>query len=132
MIPLSLVVMLRTQDNTQGDTQDNNFQEHLVLANFGTGPANAPVVLEYDNGSTLTNLYTISAQDQFILDVNAETIWVTLINGKGTVYSFPVKVGRTAYEFHDRYRSGGQPVCVSQWGWLPGLRGLDDGANDGR
>lgn len=27
MIPLSLVVMLRTQDNTQGDTQDNSFTE---------------------------------------------------------------------------------------------------------
>ena len=50
------------------------FQENLVLANFGTGPASATVVLEYDNGSTLTNLYTISAQDQFILDANAETI----------------------------------------------------------
>jgi len=163
------------------------FQENLVLANFGTSPASATVVLEYDNGSTLTNLYTIPAQDQFIVDVNAatanhvgncapscalstavsaeittpagtpivaerelffhythtangrqvlamggtditgqagtavptsysfaegytnsgydewltlqnpgttpETIWVTLINGKGTVYAFPVKVG---------------------------------------
>ena len=163
------------------------FQENLVLANFGSSPASASVVLEYDNGSTLTNIYTISAQDRFIVDVNAatanhvgtcapscalstavsaeittpagtpivaerelffhythtgngrqvlamggtdvtgqagmtvptsysfaegytnsgydewltlqnpgmnpETIWVTLINGKGTVYAFPVKVG---------------------------------------
>ena len=27
MIPLSLVVMLRVQDNTQSNTQDNNFTE---------------------------------------------------------------------------------------------------------
>ncbi len=49
------------------------FQENLVLANFGTTIANATVVLEYDNGSTLTNTYPISAQDSITLDVNFAT-----------------------------------------------------------
>ena len=49
------------------------FQENLVLANFGTTTANATVVLEYDNGSTLTNTYPISAEDSITLDVNFAT-----------------------------------------------------------
>lgn len=49
------------------------FQENLILANFGTATANATVVLEYDNGSTLTNTYTINAQDNLTLDVNFAT-----------------------------------------------------------
>jgi hypothetical protein len=49
------------------------FQENLILANFGTTPANATVVLEYDNGSTLTNTYPISAEDSITLDVNFAT-----------------------------------------------------------
>lgn len=49
------------------------FQENLILANFGTTTANATVVLEYDNGSTLTNTYTINAQDNITLDVNFAT-----------------------------------------------------------
>jgi streptogramin lyase len=49
------------------------FQENLELANFGTTPANATVVLEYDNGSTLTNTYNINPQDNITLDVNFAT-----------------------------------------------------------
>src|SRR6266571_3095999 len=49
------------------------FQENLVLANFGTTLANATVVLEYDNGSTLTNTYPINPQDNITLDVNFAT-----------------------------------------------------------
>jgi streptogramin lyase len=49
------------------------FQENLILANFGTTTANATVVLEYDNGSTLTNTYTINSQDNITLDVNFAT-----------------------------------------------------------
>ena len=49
------------------------FQENLVLANFGTTTANATVILEYDNGSTLTNTYPISAEDSITLDVNFAT-----------------------------------------------------------
>jgi len=49
------------------------FQENLVLANFGATVANATVVLEYDNGSTLTNKYTINPQDNITLNVNYVT-----------------------------------------------------------
>jgi len=49
------------------------FQENLVLANFGTTSTNATVVLEYDNGSTLTNTYPINGQDSITLDVNFAT-----------------------------------------------------------
>jgi len=49
------------------------FQENLVLANFGTSPASATVVLEYDTGATLTHVYPIPAQEQVIVDVNAAT-----------------------------------------------------------
>ncbi|HEX9134504.1 MAG TPA: hypothetical protein VF844_19625, partial [Ktedonobacteraceae bacterium] len=49
------------------------FQENLVLANFGTTAANATVVLEYDNGSTLTNTYNINPQASITLDVNFAT-----------------------------------------------------------
>ena len=49
------------------------FQENLVLANFGITLANATVVLEYDNGSTLTNTYPINPQDNITLDVNFAT-----------------------------------------------------------
>ena len=49
------------------------FQENLLLANFGTASASATVVLEYDNGSTLTNKYTINAHDLMSVDVNANT-----------------------------------------------------------
>jgi len=49
------------------------FQENLILANFGTTTTNATVVLEYDNGSTLTNTYSINPQDNIILDVNFAT-----------------------------------------------------------
>lgn len=49
------------------------FQENLVLANFGTTKANTTVVLEYDNGSTLTNKYTINPQDSITLNVNFVT-----------------------------------------------------------
>jgi hypothetical protein len=49
------------------------FQENLILANFGTTATNATVVLEYDNGSTLTNTYPINAQDNITLDVNYAT-----------------------------------------------------------
>jgi streptogramin lyase len=49
------------------------FQENLVLANFGTTIAYATVVLEYDNGSTLTNKYTINPLDSITLNVNYVT-----------------------------------------------------------
>ncbi len=49
------------------------FQENLVLANFGATTANAMVVLEYGNGSTLTNTYPTSAEDIITLDVNFAT-----------------------------------------------------------
>ena len=51
----------------------SGFQENLVLANFGSNVANATVVLEYDNGSTLTNTYPIKGQDSLTVDVNAVT-----------------------------------------------------------
>ena len=51
----------------------SGFQENLVLANFGSVLANATVVLEYDNGATLTNTYPIRGQDSISLDVNAAT-----------------------------------------------------------
>ncbi len=49
------------------------FQEDLVLANFSTTATNATVILEYGNGSTLTNKYPIPAQDSITLDVNVAT-----------------------------------------------------------
>ena len=49
------------------------FQENLLLANFGPTTANATVMLEYDNGSTLTNTYPVSANDSITLDVNFAT-----------------------------------------------------------
>ena len=49
------------------------FQENLILANFGATTANATVVLEYDNGSTLTNTYPVSSNDSITLDVNFAT-----------------------------------------------------------
>ena len=49
------------------------FQENLQLANFGTSSASATVVLEYDNGSTLTNTYAINAHDLVNVDVNNTT-----------------------------------------------------------
>ncbi len=50
-----------------------SFQENLLLANFGITSASARVVLEYDNGSTLTNTYTINAHDLVSVDVNNST-----------------------------------------------------------
>jgi polyvinyl alcohol dehydrogenase (cytochrome) len=52
----------------------SGFQENLVLANFGSSVANATVMLEYDNGSTLTNTYPIKGQDSITVDVNAATV----------------------------------------------------------
>jgi hypothetical protein len=49
------------------------FQENLLLANFGPTTANAAVMVEYDNGSTLTNTYPVSANDSITLDVNFAT-----------------------------------------------------------
>jgi streptogramin lyase len=46
------------------------FQENLLLANFGKTSANATVILDYANGSTLTNTYAIKAQDLMSVDVN--------------------------------------------------------------
>jgi virginiamycin B lyase len=50
------------------------FQENLVLGNFGMSPASGTLVLEYDNGSTLTAPVSVNAQDVVILDVNAITV----------------------------------------------------------
>jgi hypothetical protein len=49
------------------------FQENLMLANVGTSGASGTLVLEYDNGSTLTVPATVNAQDVTSLDVNALT-----------------------------------------------------------
>jgi len=49
------------------------FQENMVLANFGTSAASGRLVLEYDNGSTLTVPITVNAKDVSIIDVNALT-----------------------------------------------------------
>ncbi|GAC1345192.1 MAG: hypothetical protein NVSMB27_07080 [Ktedonobacteraceae bacterium] len=51
----------------------NGFQEDLALANFGSTAASATVLLEYDNGSTLSVPVTVNAQSQSIVDVNALT-----------------------------------------------------------
>jgi hypothetical protein len=49
------------------------FQENLVLANFGTSSASGTLVLEYSNGSTLTTPISVNAQDVTTIDVNATT-----------------------------------------------------------
>lgn len=49
------------------------FQENLVLANFGSTGASGTLVLEYDNSSTLTVPISVNAQDVVTLDVNAIT-----------------------------------------------------------
>jgi hypothetical protein len=49
------------------------FQENLVLANFGTSPATGTLELEYDNGSTLTAPIAVNALDVVAIDVNATT-----------------------------------------------------------
>ncbi len=49
------------------------FQENLVLANFGTSMASGTLILEYDNGSTLTMPVTVNTQDETSIDVNALT-----------------------------------------------------------
>ncbi len=49
------------------------FQENLLLANFGTSAATGKVVLEYDNGSTLTNTVSVPAHDALSFDVNNAT-----------------------------------------------------------
>jgi hypothetical protein len=49
------------------------FQENLVLANFATSAASGTLVLEYDNGSTLTAPIIVNAQDVVTIDVNATT-----------------------------------------------------------
>ena len=46
------------------------FQEYLVLANFGTAPVAAKVVLEFSNGHTETIMPTIAPLDQTFVDVN--------------------------------------------------------------
>src|SRR5205085_10924733 len=46
------------------------FQEYLVLANFGTTPVAAKVVLEFSNGHTETITPTIQPLDQTFIDVN--------------------------------------------------------------
>ena len=46
------------------------FQEYLVLANFGTAPVTANVVLEFSNGHTETVPETIAPLDQTFVDVN--------------------------------------------------------------
>jgi len=47
------------------------FQEYLMLANFGTSDTTAQVVLEYTNGHTQTISVRVAAQSQAVLDVNA-------------------------------------------------------------
>jgi len=49
------------------------FQENLVLANFWTGTASGSLVLEYDNGSTLTVPVTVNGQNLITVDINATT-----------------------------------------------------------
>src|SRR5712692_1159866 len=49
------------------------FQENLLLANFGATAATGKVVLEYDNGTTLTNTVNVPAHDAMSLDVNNAT-----------------------------------------------------------
>ena len=49
------------------------FQENLVLANMNTSAATGSLILEYDNGTTLTVPITVNAQDVTSLDVNALT-----------------------------------------------------------
>ena len=49
------------------------FQENLVLANFGASMAAGTLILEYDNGSTLTVPVTVNAHDETSIDVNALT-----------------------------------------------------------
>ncbi len=49
------------------------FQETLLLANFGTSAATGKLVLEYDNGSTLTNTVSVPAHAAVSLDVNTTT-----------------------------------------------------------
>ncbi len=68
------------------------FQENLVLANFGNTTANATVVLEYDNGSTLTNIYPITPQNSITLDVNFAT---NNPGGAGTCSPNPCKLSQS-------------------------------------
>jgi hypothetical protein len=49
------------------------FQENLLLANFGAAAASGKVVLEYDNGATLTNTVNVPAHAALSLDVNNAT-----------------------------------------------------------
>ncbi|HLX56045.1 MAG TPA: peptidase S53, partial [Ktedonobacteraceae bacterium] len=51
----------------------SGFQEYLALANFGSAAASTIVLLEYDNGSTLSVPVTVNAESQSIVDVNAVT-----------------------------------------------------------
>jgi hypothetical protein len=47
------------------------FQENFVLANFGTTPVTANVVLEFSNGHTETVAEAIAPSDQMMVNVNA-------------------------------------------------------------
>jgi polyvinyl alcohol dehydrogenase (cytochrome) len=47
------------------------FQEDLVLANFGSTPASARVILEFHNGHTQTVQQQVRPRDQAFLDVNS-------------------------------------------------------------
>lgn len=53
----------------EGHTADN-FQENLVLANFGTSATSATINLEYTNGSVQSVPVTVNAESQLTFDVN--------------------------------------------------------------
>jgi hypothetical protein len=53
----------------EGHTADD-FQENLVLANFGTSSTTATINLEYTNGSVQSVPVTVNAQSQLTFDVN--------------------------------------------------------------
>jgi hypothetical protein len=53
----------------EGHTADN-FQENLVLANFGTSATSATINLEYTNGTVQSVPVTVNGQSQFVFDVN--------------------------------------------------------------
>jgi hypothetical protein len=48
----------------------SNFQEYLVLANFGTSAVPATIRLEYSNGTSQTVNVTVPALSQYYADVN--------------------------------------------------------------
>lgn len=101
----------------EGHTADN-FQENLVLANFGSSATSATIKLEYTNGTVQNVPVTVNAESQLTFDVN--NAYKHPLNGCGctptadvsveVVSAAPIVTERVMYFHYQGTISGGSDV----------------------